>query len=63
MRYNMHLFISVLATATGTKTRARLPTRADHASWVFVVGGVTFSEMRCASEVTAVPKNWEVLVG
>ncbi|CAB3255456.1 unnamed protein product [Arctia plantaginis] len=30
---------------------------------VFVVGGVCFSEIRCAYEVTAALKNWEVIVG
>lgn len=30
---------------------------------VFVVGGITFSEMRCAYEVTNAVKNWEVIVG
>ncbi|XP_047534827.1 protein ROP isoform X2 [Vanessa tameamea] len=30
---------------------------------VFVVGGVCFSEIRCAYEVTAALKNWEVIMG
>ncbi|CAK1548221.1 unnamed protein product [Leptosia nina] len=30
---------------------------------VFVVGGVCFSEVRCAYELTAALKNWEVIIG
>lgn len=30
---------------------------------VFVVGGCSFSEMRCAYEVTSGSKNWEIIVG
>ncbi len=30
---------------------------------VFVLGGVTYSEVRCAYEVTSERKNWEVIVG
>lgn len=31
---------------------------------VFVIGGVTFSEMRCAYEVTAqCSRNWEIIIG
>lgn len=51
VRYNWHKEKS----ATAVKNMPRL--------LLFVVGGITYSEMRAAYEVTKSGKNWEVIIG
>ncbi|XP_045611073.1 protein ROP isoform X1 [Procambarus clarkii] len=51
VRYNWHKDKS----ATSVKNMPRL--------LIFVVGGITYSEMRAAYEVTKSGKNWEVIIG
>ncbi|XP_042237886.1 protein ROP-like [Homarus americanus] len=51
VRYNWHKDKS----ATAVKNMPRL--------LIFVVGGITYSEMRAAFEVTKSGKNWEVIIG
>jgi len=45
------------------KDRSQAPTRLGPRLIIFVIGGVTFSEIRCAYEVTAAVKHWDIIIG
>lgn len=66
-------------TNSPVKPTYNVPTSARYGRWrrdrnqpiirnvprliVFIVGGATYSEMRCAYEVTNECKDWEVIIG
>ncbi|XP_055325717.1 protein ROP isoform X2 [Sitodiplosis mosellana] len=68
-----------LAGRAQSSTYSHAPTSARYGHWhkdkaqtsiknvprviLFIVGGMSYSEMRCAYEVTAANKNWEIIIG
>jgi len=45
------------------KERGQTSAKSGPRMMFFVIGGISYSEMRCAYEVTQSSKNWEILVG
>jgi syntaxin-binding protein 1 len=45
------------------KERGQASAKSGPRLIVFIVGGISYSEMRCAYQVTQAAKNWEILVG
>ena len=45
------------------KERGQTSAKSGPRMIFFIIGGISYSEMRCAYEVTQSSKNWEILVG
>ena len=45
------------------KERGQTSAKSGPRMMFFIIGGISYSEMRCAYEVTQASKNWEILVG
>jgi len=45
------------------KERGQTSAKSGPRMMFFIIGGISYSEMRCAYEVTQSSKNWEILVG